>query len=82
MGLVGLDPATGGHHVPMAFPRKADAPYPTIAGMPAPGIERRRALRAAGINIKISDFTEAEQRHRGFWQSRDDAAGRQLIGDQ
>ena len=39
---------------------------PPIADLPGPGIVRRRALRAAGLNISLADFTAEERRLRGF----------------
>lgn len=41
-------------------------PYPLIANMPPPGPARRRALRAAGINLTLADFTAEERQTRGF----------------
>lgn len=34
--------------------------------LPGPGFRRRRMLRAAGINLHVTDFTEQEQDERGF----------------
>ena len=34
--------------------------------LPPPGLARRRALRAAGINLTLADFTAEEREHRGF----------------
>jgi len=38
---------------------------------PPPGLTRRRLLRAAGLNLSISDFTAEEQEVRGFIKRRD-----------
>lgn len=46
-----------------------DAPLdggPALPDLPGPGLKRRRMLRAAGINLHISDFTGQEQLDRGF----------------
>ena len=44
-------------------PGEAD---PTPAEALPPGPARRRALRVAGINLTLADFTAEEREHRGF----------------
>jgi hypothetical protein len=34
--------------------------------LPPPGPERRRLLRAAGVNFTVEDFTEEERAERGW----------------
>lgn len=51
-----------------AIKRLVPPAYPTMADMPPPGPARRRILRAAGINLRMSDFSEGERAER--WLSR------------
>ena len=42
------------------------APEATVTAILPPGLQRRRALRAAGINLSLDDFSDDERLARGY----------------